>query len=293
MRQNRSLVLAVTLVLSLLAAPGEARAVDFSSEKLISSTKVEPEAQAWMPKGYRFSVGYEAAAALPGAAFSVGKWNGNFGVEILGAYGRSTDSSQESTVESVSNELVATSSKTVTTTYSGTSNPMQVMAAAKAKYRVLQNNWAQVYFGALGGTLWTSSASYQTGTRVATYADRSVAGNYSVSESGIGNIERSTSLQIFVGPLLGSEFYLKWIPHLALGFSTGFSLNVGGGSTTTTAIANKSYTVTGGVAGTPASHTSSRTTVETSPGTLRGTTFGLGGATFALFTTAFTVRYVW
>ncbi len=292
-RQIRFIALVLPLTIWQLIALGQAHALDLGSEKLISSTKVEPESQAWMPKGYRFLVGLESLGAMPVTAISVGTWNGSFGIELLGAYSRNTDSVQESVVESVSNELIATSSKTATTSYSGAKNPMQVTLGTKAKFRVLQNNWAQVYFGGIGGLSWTGSATHQTGTRTESYADRSNTSNYSVSESGIGTVERSSALQLFAGPLLGTEFYLKWLPHLALGFSTGFSLNVGGGVTTTTSTATKSYSVTGGVAGTPVSHTSSRTTVATSPGHLRGATFGLGGSSFALFTTAFTLRYVW
>ncbi len=174
------------------------------------------------------------------------------------------------------------------TTLAGSKSASSITLGGRPKLRVVQNNWLQVYEGFLLGATLIGSVDYPTGT----ITDRTQTGNKTVAKSGSVTITRSTSLQVFAGPTLGSEIYLRWIPHLALGFSTGLYFVCGGTTKTTTSTGNKNYTVTNGTAANPTVQNSNTSTTEVNQD-LRGSTLGLGGSTFSILNTTFTVRYVW
>ena len=286
--------LPMALAIAFVSAP-TALANDYLTQTPpLSTSKVDPIGQEWTPRNYRYSIGYETSSTGPTGNNLVdgGFWNGAFGVDLLLGYTKGADSVQTQTTENIPNLITPTSSKSVQTTLAGSKSASAITFGGRPKLRVVQNNWLQVYGGFLLGATLTGSVDYPTGTITETFADRTQTGNKTVSEFGSGTITQSTSLQVFAGPSLGSEIYLRWIPHLALGFSTGLYFVSGGTTKTTTSTGNKNYTVTNGTAASPTAQNSNTSTTEVNPG-LRGSTFGLGGSTFSILNTIFTVRYVW
>lgn len=136
-----------------------------------------------------------------------------------------------------------------------------------------------------------TSVSYKTGSVTTSYADSSNLSNYSVSETGLGSVSSTSSAKMIYGPRLSVEFYLKWFPHIGLGFGTGLLMTQGGDTTTKTTTQTRSYSVTNGVAGTPtSSQTSSATDTVKTGGSSR--TIAVGGTRFSLLGN-FAIRYIW
>ena len=123
------------------------------------------------------------------------------------------------------------------------------------------------------------------------YADSTSSSNYSVTESSLGSISSSVSAKTIYGPRVNVEFYLKWFPHIALGFGTGLLLTQGGDATTSTVTQSRTYTVANGVAAKP---TSSQTTSSTDKAKSGGSskTIAVGGTKFNLMGN-FAIRYIW
>lgn len=256
------------------------------------SLVVEPS---WWKAGlHNYNIGYEAAAGTGILGQNVivgGLWfNSNLGLDVFLGYNKGANGSTETVTDST-NVLATPNTRTTTTSYSGTNTGSNITLGANVKYRLVQTDWFQFNIGMMLAFLPGSSGDYQTGSRTETYADVSNTGNKTVTETALGTITSKTSTQIAVGPRLGTEFYIKWFPHLAVGFSTGILTTLTGETTTTTDTTSQSYTVTSGTAGTPTTKTTSHSVATNKLG-FRGTTFGIGGTTFSL-TGTFSLRYVW
>lgn len=264
-----------------------------TSPVLMKNSEWQPT---WRPHQQRMALGIEPSSSSFGVlgfnAISLTSWTNYWsGIEYLFGYSKSTDSFTESTATSIPNSLAATVSSTATTTHSGTSNPHQVLFGVSYREKLHQSDWMQIYWGALGAVMYSSKASWKTGTRAINTADITDPDNHSVTETGYGTITQEDGFRFYFGPKIGSEFYLKWFPQLALGFSTGLIGYVGYPVKQVTSTTTQTYTVVDGVSGAPASKSESSTT-SYNAGDLTVSTVGIGGTTFS-FTGQFSLRYIW
>ena len=246
----------------------------------------------WSPERQLYYLGFEGTAGasiLPKAAVVFGYWaTPNVSIEGYLGYTKTTETYNESvatTEDSVSN------TRSTVTSYTGSMTPHTFLIGGGARYKVVQTSWFQFTIGGVVAVVPGNNASNRTGTSTQTIQSLSVPTSFTTVETALGTVTSDTNWQLSVGPKLGTEFYLKWIPHLALGFSTGVFASFGGDTTTTTATRTRTYLTVNGVPQTPTSDTSSSTVAVQKLGT-RGTTFGIGGTIFNLFGN-FTIRYVW
>jgi hypothetical protein len=250
----------------------------------------------WHARRYQYEIGYEAAATnttgvLGTSVISFGTWfNEGSGIDFFLGFTKGANANAES-ISETTNELATPKTKSATTTFSGTNAPFTLTVAANPKMRVYQTDWFQINVGLMAGIFIPASATYQTGTKTETYADATDPTNKTVSEVSYGTITARNKLSLGIGPRISTQFYIKWFPHLAVGFATGIFTFLGGDSETTTDTTTRAYTVVNGVEQAPSSKSTNHAVVTTRPG-LRATTFGLGGTTFN-FTGTFTLRYVW
>lgn len=242
---------------------------------------------------YEYSIGFDSTSSTLGVwgqnAAVFGIWGESWGIEFIGGWTTGSDSA--STSVATATTVVGGTNQTITTTHSGSRNPHAITLATVVKHKIFANKWLQVYGGLLMGANLFLSRSRPTGTETITVANTADPDDYSVSQVNLGTVTTSQSVQFLAGPKLGAEVFLKWFPHVAIGFSTAVVAKLGGKSTTLTETASKTFSVVNGVAQAPSSHSTSVTEAESDPG-LSGATFGLGGTSFQ-FTGVFTIRYVW
>jgi len=246
----------------------------------------------WNPEAYTYYVGYEGSGVpsiLPQNSVVLGQWfDSRFGGEIFVGYSNPADSFATSVQTSA--DAVANSQNTLTTN-SGTRSAATLLIGVAPKLRFVQSSWVQLYLAGVLGFVFGNSTNYATGSRQVSVADLTDPTTFSVNETNFGTIQIERSAMFLIGPKLGSEFYLKWIPNLALGFSTGFLFTSGGSTKTTTSTKTRSIDTVSGVEQPAAPDSSFENVAETQPG-LQATTFGIGGAQFNLFGN-FSLRYVW
>lgn len=249
---------------------------------------------AWSPEKQRYSIGYEGAAlsavsVIGKNAMNFGCWlNDSWAIDAYFGYTKDADTYSDTTASI--GDAVANSS-TVTVTHAGIKNANIFTLGAGVRYRVFQNSWFQFNVGGLLTYTPGVAASYTTGSITTTTPNLNSPGNQTISETGLGTISSNTNATTSVGPKLGTEFYPRWFPHLALGFSTGILTTFGSESTVTTSTRTRTYTTLGGTAQPPSADTTTNSVASLKPGT-RGVTFGVGGAQFQLIGT-FTIRYIW
>jgi hypothetical protein len=272
-------------------SPSEANQADFSNRP--NNWASTPDESAWWsPRNYSYFVGYESSSSSLGVlgknAIAAGYWDRGFGIEFFVGYTKTADTFTQTTTTA---ENVTATSQTQTTVSSNARFPHTFVVGVNPKWRVYQNQWFQLSAGFIVAVSPPASVTYDTGTRVQTTPSTATPTSYSVSETGLGTVESATSLQLNAGVKLGTEFYVKWFPHLALGFATGIVTTVGGGTTTTTSTRTRSFSVVNAVEQAPTSDSNSTIVAEVPRG-MSGTTFGIGGTSFQ-FTGVFTIRYVW
>lgn len=281
-----------------VARPASPNYTNTASSRRQVSSEADPmviEPSWWKANMYSYSIGYETGSNSTGVlgqnVMTGGLWlSDKFGFDLFLGYTKGANGSTTS-VSNETNIISTPSTLTVLTQYSGTNSGSNIAIATNVKYRVLQTDWFQFNIGMMVAFIPSSSADYSTGSKREVYADVTNTGNKTVTETGLGSVKVASSSQIIVGPRLGSEFYIKWFPHLAIGFSTGVVTTLSGETTTTTDSSNKTYVVTNGTPATPTVNTSTHTVDTTKLGTT-GTTFGLGGTSFSLLG-SFSIRYVW
>lgn len=273
--------------------PGKSKAQDVAQVK--DSLVATPDQTSWWsPKSMRHSVGVELSDSTFGVlgtdAVAYGFSLENFGIDIYFAYSKDANSAVEN-VTQTSNDVSTPKTLTINKRYTGVQNPKKTTFGIQPKYIFYSDSWFKTSIGFMLAHASRTSVRYRTGTVTTTYADSSVLSNYSVTESAFGYISSTVSPKIIYGPRLNVEFYLKWFPHIALGFGTGMLLTQGGDVTTSTSTQTRSYTVTDGVAANPtSSQTSSSTDKVKSGGSSR--TIAVGGTRFNLMGN-FGIRYIW
>jgi hypothetical protein len=159
------------------------------------------------------------------------------------------------------------------------------------KYVVFADRWLRATAGFMFAYTSTGSVSYKTGSTTTSWSDTAQETTYSVQRNDVGNVSSSTTGRLLLGPRVGTDFYLRWFPHLSLGFSTGLLFGSGGQTTTKTDTEDKSFSVTNGAEQVPTVHTKNSAKSTQTPGTT-GETVAIGGSTFNLMG-SFTLRYVW
>ena len=272
-----------------IAQPTGVRRVNLDRRSMV----VEPSW--WRAADYRYQVGYDSAAGGTGIlgenVITGGFWfDESLGLDIYLGYTKAGNANNES-ISDVTNTVAVPNTKTTTTLHTGTNTARTLAIAAGLKYRMYQSDWFQLNLGFVAAFFPGGSADFNTGRKVETFTDASNLNNRTVTETDLGTITSETSTQLSFGPRLGTEFYIKWFPHLAVGFATGILTSVSGNTTTTTDTKTRTYTVVNGTESAPTASSSTHTVSTTTPG-FRGTTFGIGGTTFA-FTGTFSIRYVW
>ncbi len=247
----------------------------------------------WSPELQRYSLGYETA--LTGVlntfgqnAVLFGAWQGAWGVDFYFGYTRDAGSWADATTTADNN---ISNGRTLTTAYTGTKGAHTFVVGVGLKQRVIQSSWFQLHWGPVVALTTPSSVDYAVGTRVETFPSRDSLGNKTIQETGWGTTKDETNLGLSIGPRIGTEFYLKWFPHLSLGFATGILATVGAETTSTATTRTRTVAVVNGEEQTPAADSTSTGVTKSQKG-LRGRTFGLGGTSFS-FTGIFTIRYLW
>ncbi len=246
----------------------------------------------WSPEKQHHSVGFEGTAGvsvLPKNAVLFGWWlTEDIGIDAYLGYTKAADNA--STTTASADDGVA-NSRTITTTSGGVRNPHTFLFGGGVRYKVYQNSWFQFTLGAIAAIVPGNSTEWSTGSSVQTIGSLSTPGSYTMTETGLGTRKSENSILFNIGPKLGTEFYLKWIPHLAIGFSTGILASFGGTNTTTTTARTRTFAVNNGTPQTPTTDTSTTTVATTTLGP-QGLTFGVGGTQFNLIGN-FTIRYIW
>jgi hypothetical protein len=248
----------------------------------------------WSPKGMQHSIGVELSDSNFGVlgtdAIAYGFALEKFGVDLYFAYTKDSNSATVNVTQS-SNELSNPKSMTVTQRFSGTENPKKTTLGIQPKYFFFSDRWFKASIGFLFAQTPKTSVRYKTGSVTTIYSDTSNMSTYSVSESSLGSTSSSVDAKLSYGPRINVEFYLKWFPHIGLGFGTGLIQTSGGDVKNSTSTQTRSYVVTNGVAATPTSAQTSVTTDTTKTG---GTskTIAVGGTKFNLMGN-FAIRYIW
>lgn len=246
----------------------------------------------WSPENQRYSIGYENGT-------------GNFNIfgrnavslshtfapnRIVDIYLGYTKNADTITVGTSTADTALTNTRTITTSYGGVGNAHVITLGAGYRSVLYQNAWVQIHAGIVGALVLPFSAKYNNGSFVETFPNKDDADNRTIADT-VGSVESREALSFQVGPRIGSEFYVKWFPHLALGFSTGIITAFGGNTKTTTVVRTKNYTVANGQEQLPTTDNTTTTVSESRVG-MRGTTFGIGGTIFNLFGN-FSLRYIW
>ncbi len=256
----------------------------------------------WSPETSHYSIGYEAAGSgtsvLGANNLTVGFWlPGDFGLDFYVGYNKAAGTSAES--KTIAETGTTTKTRVTTTIYSGFTGASNMTLGLGLKGRGFQNSWFQFSYGLILAYGGPNKVEGRVGETIETVPDTTIPNTKSSVETaangsaGYGTISTDTKSTISVGPKLGTEFYIKWFPHLALGFSTGLLATFGGESTQTITTRNRTVNTIAGTVQPDTSGTDgpTTTTVTTTPG-YQASTFGIGGTQFQ-FTGTFTIRYVW
>lgn len=299
MRSNTP-ALALCALLSLhvssgaIAAP-RAESDDDASEPAAQTDPLSvTKNQAAAPLKLRHSLGVELSNAdfgvLGTTAINYGYMMPSFGVELYLGYNKTADTVKHTDAAS-ENNISTPKTKTTISSDTGKVNPTQFTFGIQPKYVLFADRWFRATTGLMLAYTTTSDVSYKTGTTTTTISDTSQPANYAVSQSDTGTVSVATKPRIIVGPRFGTDFFLRWFPHLSLGFSTGILMGSGGVTTTKTSTEDKVFAVTNGAEQTPTTHTNTSATEQQTPGSTK-TTVAVGGTIFNLFG-SFNLRYVW
>jgi len=250
----------------------------------------------WSPEMYKYAIGYESGgssnAVLGANNVVIGFWfPGDFGLDFYVGYTKAAGTANEETT--VNETGTTTKTKVTTKDYSGLSGANNMTFGLGLKMKGYQNSWFQFSYGIIAAYGGASRVEGRVGTIQETVPDTASPTTKTSVETNYGTIVTDTKSTISVGPKLGAEFYLKWFPHLALGFSTGVLATFGGETTATTTTRSRTTVTVSGTEQPNTSGTDGPTTVtsSTTPG-YSARTFGIGGTQFQ-FNGLFTIRYVW
>lgn len=185
-----------------------------------------------------------------------------------------------------------TLSMTDTTTFSGTRNPTVLNLVIGTKNRIWQNDWMQVNWGALLLYTHGTSVSYATGSSTRSVVNVNTPSDFTMNENALGSTSSGVDPTYSLGVKVGSEFYLKWFPNLALCADIVFLNQLPLKGTTETNTATKTYSVVSGVAQAPTaeSYNTSRTYNDYGGAASTGQ---VGASYFNLLGANWSVKYVW
>jgi hypothetical protein len=225
-------------------------------------------------------------------AFNYQRWlkdAPSWGYTLQFSWTKSSDSTAEETSTTIN---VGSLTQTQGTTYSGVKNPEVLTLGAGFKNRIFSNPWIKISWG--GELLYsqTSKVSYRTGSVSISTPNINTPGDYTVTESNLGDESLNTGSQIFWGPRFGAEFYIKWFPNLALYGEASLLTSLNRKNTTTRNTVSRAYSVVGGVAQAPSSESSSTVVRENQLGYSRSLS-SVGSSYFNLFSSNWGLRYNW
>lgn len=245
----------------------------------------------WNPYVMHHSLGVETAAqgVLGSTVIMYGYSTGSFGLDTYLGYAKAASDATEAIA--TEKDSVGAPEKTITTVLSGTTDTSRYVIGFQPKMHLVRNKWLRVSGGLMMAYIKGHTETEQTGSKVKTIADTADSDTYTMVETDVGQIETVTAATMVYGPRLSTEIYLKWFPHVSLGFGTGILMTSGGTKTVTTTSRDRTYTVTNGDRADPTVDETTTSTRTTVPGS-SGETFAIGGTAFSL-TQTFQIRYVW
>jgi hypothetical protein len=259
-----------------------------------SEASTSNKSQTATPPKMRHSLGVELSDAdfgvLGTTAINYGYMMQSFGLEIYLGYNKASDTVKHTETLN-QNDISTPKSKITIASDSGKVNPTQLTFGLQPKFVLFSDRWFRATTGLMLAYSTTSTVSYKTGTTTTTVSDTSQPANYTVSQADTGTVSVTTQPRIILGPRFGTDFFLRWFPHLSLGFSTGILMGSGGVTTTKTNTEDKVFAVSNGAEQSPTIHTITSATEEQKPGTTKSTV-AVGGTVFNLFG-SFNLRYVW
>lgn len=203
------------------------------------------------------------------------------------------DKTQDNFAETKTTTYNQTSlSLTESVAFSGARNPTVLNLVVGAKKRIWQNDWMQVNWGPLLMYTHGTSVSYSTGTLTRTVANVNNPNDFTMSEASLGTISNGVDPKYSLGVKVGSEFYVKWFPNLALCADIVILNQLPVKGTQDEATATKTYAVVAGVQQAP--------TAESYSNVRRFNDFGgsastsqVGSAYFNILGANWSIKYVW
>jgi hypothetical protein len=179
-----------------------------------------------------------------------------------------------------------------TTSFSGARNPTVINMVIGGKSRIWQNDWMQVNWG--GFLMYThgTSVSYATGSTTRTAPNVNTPNDYTMNENALGSTSSGVDPTYSLGVKVGSEFYIKWFPNLALCADIVFLNQLPLKGTTETSTATKTYNVVSGVAQAPTAESYNTNRVYNDYGGA-ASTGQVGASYFNLLGANWSIKYVW
>jgi hypothetical protein len=137
-----------------------------------------------------------------------------------------------------------------------------------------------------------TSVSYSTGNLSRTVANVNTPGDYTVTETNLGSTSSGVDPTYSLGVKVGSEFYAKWFPNIAICADIVFLNQLPLKGTQETNTATKSYNVVSNVAQAPSSESYNTSRVYNDFGGA-ASTGQVGASYFNLFGANWSIKYVW
>lgn len=177
-------------------------------------------------------------------------------------------------------------------TFGGSRNPTVMSLMIGGKSRIWQNDWLQINWGPLLMYTHGTSVSYATGTITRTVGNVNVPGDFTMNESALGSTSAGVDPKYSMGVKIGSEFYIKWFPNLAICGDIVFLNQMPVKGTQETSTATKTYNVVSGVAQAPTaeSYSTSRTFNDLGGA---ASTSQVGASYFNMLGANWSIKYVW
>lgn len=204
-------------------------------------------------------------------------------------YAKSTDNFIESKTSTYNPTTLALSEDV---SFAGSRNPTTLVLMVGAKGRIWQNDFMQVNWGPLLMYTHGTSVTYATGRLTRNVANVNNPNDYTMVETSLGSVSTGVDPTYSLGVKVGTEFYVKWFPHLALCADVVFMNQFPLKGTTETNTVSRTRNVVAGVPQSPTSEQYNNSRVYNDYGG-GASTSQVGAQYFALLGTNWSIKYVW
>ncbi len=179
----------------------------------------------------------------------------------------------------------STESKSYTAGY----NPGSYAFGVIYMKRFFKDRWISVYGGIPFAVTYYSSGSAKTGSSAKTAIADDDKKTYLLNESNYGEVKKSWTWGVDTGVRIAAEFYIRHLPHLAIGLSATGLTGYKAPATTTTSTRTRTVQVNDGEEEDPTVDNTSEQITKTRP--------GIGSYTYTVspyfqVLGAFTLRYI-